>query len=188
MALPASQRDECLPLVSAIWAATDHSEAWRETFSVDEPGVRQSCQIAVLRNGSDGRLRDLADLAGTLADGAVREAMLGEIVSRWALQDPSALFAWPGLASLSTAVRDEAARSLVIQGDGLNRSPAVAGAWAETITEPELRSIAMEAAAREWFEADPEAAVEFVQLSPHLDGAHRASILCTLIRQDPPPP
>lgn len=188
MALPTSQRDACLPLLSSIRAATDHLGAWRETLSIDEPGLRQACQIAVLRSGSDGCLPDLAGMADTLADESVREAMLREIVSRWALQDPCALFAWPELSSLPAAVRDEAARSLVIQGDGLNRSPAVAGAWAESITEPELRSVAMEAAAREWFAEDPEAAIEFVQLSPHLDETHRASILGALARQEPPPP
>jgi hypothetical protein len=188
MALPAAERDECLPLVSAIRAATDHFGAWRSTLSIDEPGLRQTCQIAVLRSGSDGGLPDLAGMAGTLADESVREAMLREIVSRWALQDPCALFAWPELASLPCTVRDEAARSLVIQGDGINRSPAVAGAWAESITEPELRSVVMEAAAREWFAEDPEAAIEFVRLSPHLDETHQASLLGTLARQESPPP
>jgi hypothetical protein len=188
MVLPAPQRAECLPLVSAIRAATDPAGAWRETLSIGEPALKQSCQIAVLRNGSDGCLPDLADMAGTLADESVRETMLREIVSRWALQDPSALFAWPGLASLPPAVRDEAARNLVIQGDGLNRSPAVAGAWAETIAEPELRSITMEAAAREWFAEDPEAAIEFVQRSPHLDETRRTAILCALPGQEPLPP
>ena len=188
LALPASQREECLPLVSAIRAATDHLGAWGEALSIGEPDLRQACQIAVLRSASDGCLPDLAEMAGTLADASVREAMLGEIISRWALQDPCALSAWPGLATVPAVVRDEAARRLVIQGDGLNRSPAVAGAWAETITEPELRSAVMEAAAREWFAEDPEAAIEFVQLSPHLDETRRASILCALARQARPPP
>lgn len=188
MALPALERDECLPLVSAIRAATDHLEAWRETLAIGEPGLRQACQIAVLRSGSDGCLPDLAGMAGSLADESVREAMLREIVSRWALQDPCALFAWPELASLPSSVRDEAARRLVIHGDSLNRSPAVAGTWAETITEPELRCVVMEAAAREWFAEDPEAAIEFVQLSPHLDETHRVLLLGALSRQEPPPP
>ncbi len=187
MGLPASERDECLPLVSAIRAATDHLGAWRETLSIGEPGLRQACQIAVLRNGSDGCLPDLAGMAGSLAEESAREAMLREIVSRWALQDPCALFAWPELDTLPSAVRDEAARRLVIQGDGINRSPAVAGAWAESITEPELRCVVMEAAAREWFAEDPEAAIEFVQLSPHLDETHRTSLLGALSRQEPPP-
>jgi hypothetical protein len=112
--------------------------------------------------------------------------MQREIVSRWILQDPAALFEWPGLAALPAAVRDEATRRLVIQGDGLDRSPSVAGAWAETITDPDLRSAVMEAAAREWFAEDPEAAVGFVQRSPHLDEARRASILCALAPRQPP--
>lgn len=186
MALPAAQRDECLPLVSAIQAATDPRGAWQATLSIAESGLRQTCLIAVLRSGSDACLPDLAEMAATFPDAALREAMLREVVSRWALQDPCGLFAWPELAVLPATVRDEAARCLVIQGDRLNRSPAVAGAWAETIEEPQLRTAAMEAAAREWFAEDPAAASEFVRHSPRLDDARRASILSALAGQAPP--
>ena len=186
MALPTPQRDECLPLVSAIQAATDPLAAWQATLAVGKPGLRQTCQIAVLRSGSDGCLPDLAEMAATFPDEAVREAMLREVVARWALQDPCGLFAWPELAALPAAVRDEAARCLVLQGDRLNRSPAVAGAWAEAIEEPELRTVAMEAAAREWFAQDPTAASEFVRRSSRLDDDRRAAILSALTGQEPP--
>ena len=185
-ALPAPQRNECLPLVSAIQAGTDPLGSWQATLAIGEPGLRQACQIAVLRSGSDGCLPDLAEMAGSFPEESVREAMLREVVSRWALQDPYGLFAWPKLATLPAAVRDEAARCLVIQGDGLNRTPAVAGAWAEAIEEPELRSLAMEAAAREWFAEDPAAASEFVRRSPRLDDARRVAILSALAGQEPP--
>lgn len=186
MALPGPQRAECLPLVSAIQAATDPHGAWQETLSIGDPALRQTCQLAILRSGSDGFLPELAGMAGSLSDEVVREAMLREIVSRWALQDPCALSAWPDLATLPPSVRDEAARRLVIQGDRLNRSAAVAGAWAETIEEPELRSATMESAAREWFAEDPAAASEFVRHSQRLDDARRASILFALTGQAPP--
>jgi hypothetical protein len=186
MALPAAQRNECLPLVAAIHAATDPLGAWREALSIGESALRLTCQVAVLRSGSDGFLPELAGMADSLPDEVMREAMLREIVSRWALQDPCALSAWPDLAALPASVRDEAARRLVIQGDRLNRSPAVAGAWAEAIEEPELRSVAIEAAAREWFAEEPAAACEFVRRSLRLDDARRASILSALAGQEPP--
>jgi hypothetical protein len=186
MALPAAQRDECLPLVAAIQASTDPRGAWQATHSIGDSDLRQTCQIAVLRSGSDGCLPDLAGMATTFADRTVRETMLREVVTRWALQDPCGLFAWPELGALPATVRDEAARCLVIQGDRLNRSPAVAGAWAETIEEPQLRTVAMEAAAREWFAEDPAAASEFVRRSPRLDEARRASILSALAGHAPP--
>ena len=186
MALPVAQRNEFLPVVSSIQAGTDPLGAWRETLAIGDLLLRQTCQVAVLRSGSDGCLPDLAEMAGTLPDESVREAMLLEIVSRWALQDPCALSAWPGLSTLPAAVRDEAASRLVIQGDRLNRSPAVAGAWAETIEESELRSVVMEAAAHEWFAEDPAAAREFVQRSQRLDDARRTSILSALTGQEPP--
>jgi hypothetical protein len=185
-ALPAHQRNEGLPLVSAIQAATDPLGAWQATLSIGEPDLRQACQVAVLRSGSDGSLPDLAEMADSFPEDSVREAMLREVVSRWALQDPCGLFAWPKLATLPAAVRDEAARCLVIQGDRLNRTPAIAGAWAEAIEEPQLRTLAMEAAAREWFAEDPAAASEFVRRSPRLDDARRAAILSALAGQEPP--
>jgi hypothetical protein len=184
--LPPSRRRECALRISEIQAATDPLGAWRQASSLDDPELRRACQVAVLKRGSDARLPELADLASSLPEEAGREAVLCEIVSRWALQDPLALSAWPALSGMPAAVRDEAARRLVLNGDSLNRTPEVAGAWAESIEDPELRHTVVEAAAREWSADDPEAAIEFVRHSPRLDDSKRAAILSALTGQVPP--
>ncbi len=184
--LSPSLRKDCSLLVASIQAATEPIEAWRHALSLDDPHLRQACQVAVLKSGSDARLPELADLATSLPEEAGRETMLCEIVSRWALQDPLALSAWPALDEMPAVVRDEVARRLVLNGDRLNRTPEVAGAWAESIEDPELRHTAVEAAAREWSADDPEAAIEFVRHSPRLDDSKRAAILSALNGREPP--
>jgi len=177
---------ECAPLIASIQAATDPGEAWRKVTSFDDETLRAICQKAVLRSASDQNLQKLAGFAATLSDAADRETMLCEIVSRWALQDPAALSRWAGLKEMPETVRDVAASHLVYRGDGLNRSPEIAGAWAESITDAGSRTAAIETAAREWAATDRNAAREFVSRSPHLDPALKDSILTSLAEETPP--
>jgi hypothetical protein len=177
---------ECAPLVASIQAATDPLGAWQKVSLLADEKLRTVCQKAVLRSASDGNIQELAGLAATLSDTADRETMLCEIVSRWALQDPAALSQWATLKEMPDAVRDAAASRLVHDGDALNRSPEVAGAWAESITDAASRATAIETAAREWGATDREAAREFVRRSSRLDATTRASILTSLTEETSP--
>lgn len=179
-------RAECLPLVASIQATTDPLGAWRKVESLGDEKLRAICQKAVLRSAPDQNLQELAGLAATLSQAGDRETMLCEIVSRWALQDPAALSQWPTLKEMPDAVRDVVARRLVYDGDSLNRSPEVAGAWAESIEDPRLRAAAIETAAREWSSVDREAASAFVRHSSRLDAKSKDSILTSLTEETPP--
>jgi len=185
-ALPPAILAECAPLVASIQATTDPLGAWQKVDSLADESLRAVCRKAVLRSAPDGNFQELAGLAATLSDPADRETLLCEIVSRWALQDPAALSQWAGLAEMPDAVRDVAARRLVYDGDALNRSPEVAGAWAESIGDPGLRTAAIETAAREWGATDREAAREFVRRSSRLDATTKDSILTSLTEETPP--
>jgi hypothetical protein len=184
--LPPALLAKCAPLVASIQAATDPLGAWQKVSLLADEKLRAVCQKAVLRSASDGNLEELAGLAATLSDAGDRETMLCEIVSRWALQDPAALSQWATLKEMPDAVRDAAASRLVHDGDALNRSPEVAGAWAESITDAGSRATAIETAAREWSAKDREAAREFVRRSPRLDPTTRASILTSLTEETQP--
>jgi hypothetical protein len=177
---------ECTPLVASIQAATDPLGAWQKVSSLADEKLRAVCQKTVLRSAPDGNFQELAGLAETLPDAADRETLLCEIVSRWALQDPAALSQWNALDDIPEAVRDVVARRLVHDGDVLNRSPEVAGAWAESIVDPGSRATAIESAAREWGAIDREAARAFVRRSPRLDAETKDSILTSLTEETPP--
>lgn len=177
---------ECAPLVASIQATTDPLGAWEKVSSLTDEKLRTVCQKAVLRSASDGNLQGLAGLAATLSDPADRQTMLCEIVSRWALQDPAALSQWGELKDMPEAVRDVAASRLVYAGDALNRSPEVAGAWAESIADASSRAAAIETAAHEWGTTDREAAKEFVRRSSRLDDTTKASILTSLTEETSP--
>jgi hypothetical protein len=56
------------------------------------------------------------------------------------------------------------------------RRPDVALSWAETITEPRLRSQRLAVIAREWASADRAAALRFVHASTDLLGEERADL------------
>jgi hypothetical protein len=177
---------ECAPLVASIQATTDPLGAWRKVSSLSDETLRAVCHKAVLQSAPDGNFQELAGLAATLPGAADRETMLCEIVSRWALQDPAALSQWAALDDMPEAVRDVVARCLVHDGDALNRSPEVAGAWAESIVDPDSRATAIETAAHEWSAIDREAAREFVRRSSRLDAATKDSILTSLTAETPP--
>ena len=184
--LPPALLAECAPLVASIQATTDPLGAWQKVGSLADEKLGAVCQKAVLRSASDGNLQELAGFAATLSDPTDRETMLCEIVSRWALQDPAALSQWAALDDMPDAVRDMAARRLVHDGDALNRSPEVAGVWAESIVDPGSRATAIETAAREWSAIDREAAREFVRRSFRLDATTKDSILTSLTAETPP--
>jgi hypothetical protein len=177
---------QCAPLVASIQATTDPIGAWEKVASLADDKLRAICQKAVLRSAPDGNLQELAGLATTLPDPTDRETMLCEIVSRWALQDPAALSQWPSLKEMPEAVQDAVASHLVHHGDSLNRSPEVAGAWAESIADPGSRIAAIETAAREWSATDRQAARDFVRRSSRLDAATKDSILTSLAEETPP--
>ena len=177
---------DCAPLVASIQATTDPQGAWQKVSSLQGEKLRATCQKAVLRSASDGNLQELAGLAATLSDSADRETLLCEIVARWALQDPATLSQWSELKDMPEAVRDVAASRLVYAGDALNRSPEVAGAWAESIADAGSRAAAIETAAHEWGETDREAAREFVRGSSRLDASTKASILTSLTEETSP--
>jgi len=178
---------ECAPLVASIQATIDPLKAWEKVSSLGDEKLRTVCQKIVLRSASDGNLQELAGFATTLSDAEDRETLLCEISSRWALQDPAALSQWPALREMPVAVRDTVASRLVYHGDALNRSPEVAGAWAESITDPDSRAAAIETTAREWSAINREAAREFVRRSTRLDATSKDSILTSLEEGTPPP-
>lgn len=185
-ALTPALHAECAPLVASIQATTDPVGAWQEVSSLPDEKLRALCQKTVLRSAPDKDLKELAGLAATLPDAADRETLLCEIVSRWALQDPAELSQWAALDDMPEVVRDVVARRLVHDGDALNRSPEVAGAWAESIVDPGSRATAIESAAREWGAIDREAAREFVRRSSRLDAETKNSILTSLKEETPP--
>lgn len=146
--LPANQRAEWAVILSSLEAATDPCSAWERTGSI-EGELRDACREAVIQRGSDAFLPQLAELAAAMADSPLRENLLTGIVSRWAIQDPAALSQWPELGSIPARVRDEAALRLVVNGDSMNRSSDTALAWANSISDPQIRQTAVETAMRE---------------------------------------
>lgn len=184
--LPPDLLAACAPLVASIQASTDPLSAWQKAGSLVDEKLRAICQKAVLRSAPDGNFQKLAELAATLSDATDRETMLGEIVSRWALQDPATLSQWASLDEMPGPVRDLAASHLVYQGDSMNRSPEVAGAWAESIEDAGLRIAAMETAAREWSAMDRDAASAFVRNSSRLDAKSKNAILTSLMENPTP--
>lgn len=170
---------ECAEHLCTLQAAIDPLGAWQQVMLVADSSYQPRCHSAILRHGSDAHLPDLARLALETRKLPDRENLLKQIIIRWALQDPAALASWPGLDTLPPEIRDQAASHIVLQGDAINRSPEVAAAWAETITDPGLRRAAMTAAIREWSREDPKAARDFATRSTTIEPAHLETLLET---------
>jgi hypothetical protein len=174
-------RDEMVELTLSIQATTAPLDAWEAAGKITDAGLRERARLAVLDRGSDAWLPQLADLATQMPGDS--QAIAG-ILKRWALQDPAALSEWLNSHPVASAARDLAASHLVLRGDSENRSPEVAAAWAETISEPALRREAMQAATRELASRDPGAARAYLAASTHLTAEEKAAIASTLL---PPP-
>ncbi|BCU77911.1 hypothetical protein [Luteolibacter sp. LG18] len=171
----------------ALEAATDPRGAWRRACAVADERQRFEHQLVVLEAGSDACLPELAEFAVSLPPSSERDAALRRLVGRWAIQDPAALSEWPALPELPAVVRDEAATRIVLNGDAMNRTTAIAAQWADTIGDPTARETAIAAVAREWQRADPAAAREYLQRVPGLAEARRSVLLAGLTAARPDP-
>jgi hypothetical protein len=146
--LTAAGREEMAALLVSLEAASHPLSAFERASSLMDGDLRDTCRVVAIRHGSDAFLPDLVEIVASASDFPHQEALIGELIARWAVQDPAGLSQWPRLASMSARVRDEAASQLLAHGDSLNVDPVVAAAWAMEISDPGLRQAALDALAR----------------------------------------
>jgi hypothetical protein len=157
-----------------IHAATAPTDAWKLTDSISG---KDDLRDLILEAGSDAFLPQLADLALHHQQSSGRTAGLHNILSRWTLQDPAEAAVWMNRHILPAEIRDSIASHLVFQCDSENRSAKTAIAWAESISEPQLRFDAISAAVQELARTEPAKAADAIHHSAALTAEEKQIIL-----------
>lgn len=173
-------RGSAVESLFASIAATHPIEAWNQAQILGSRELEEIARNIILAKGSDSKLPELADLAFKHSQSPADHSLLGNIVSRWASQDPAAAALWLNGKSLAADIRDQVARQLVFQCDTLNRSPETALAWAECIADAGQRYQAVAAASLELAAEHPELADETIRRSKILSEDEKLSLLANL--------
>jgi hypothetical protein len=114
-----------------------------------------------------------------MSAGENRTYALGEALRQWVDLDPVAASSWLDRFEPSPDL-DGAVAAIALQPFLAEKRPDVSLSWAESITEPRLRSQTLAAIAREWARADRAAALRFVHASTEIQGEDRADLLNAL--------
>lgn len=92
-----------------------------------------------------------------------RASVTGSMMSAWASRDAASAAAWLQRQAGGKA-KDECLKALSRQIS--NEDPEAALAWANTISDPQIRANQTESLAREWLALDPANAKKWISASP----------------------
>jgi len=177
--LPAELRPEMLGTAYQYWGRSDPEAAYAAAARLGPEGDRQGALDGALSGWSQADAAGLAHYALTLPAGADRTQALSLALGQWVQDSPGAASSW--LNNLAARPEfDAGVAAVATQPAVIARHPDVAASWAESITDPALRSSTLASVLQDWAEADPAAAAAYAQRSPGLQPADRSALLARL--------
>ena len=169
---PASTRADVLNTVLRSWAETDPAQARELADLLRENGVAGNVFAGLATGWALADPAGAARYAAQLPPGEHRALALQAALNQWASRDPAAVANW--LPRLGNRAESESAfATLITRTDAGCRPTSTALAWAERITDAELRRTALAHVIREWFEQDPSAASRYTEATPAFTAEQR---------------
>ena len=126
------------------------------------------------RNGKEATA-EAAEWVASQGDGKGKVDATGEIVGQWMRSDPAAASEWLGAQPVGDA-RDRGVTAL-LRDRSVREDPSAAVAWADTISNEELRSEQVERSARSWLASDRAAALEYLETSESLSAEQKTKLI-----------
>ena len=181
--LPASQRAEAMGAAVGALAGDDPVLAASKALGIPEGPARNGAISAVAESMAREQPAEAARWVSANGDEETQRQAVGNIMSNWVNQDPSAAKDW-AVSRPAGPVRDAAVASYVINDS--KGSPPENIQLAESISDERSRGWAVGMATMRWMGEDREAAIDFVQSSDLIDERMRERIL-RRNGQDAPP-
>ncbi|MEC9036551.1 MAG: hypothetical protein VX588_06995 [Verrucomicrobiota bacterium] len=118
---------------------------------------------------------DAANWVASQDDGKGKVDATGEVVGQWMRSDPEAASEWLGAQPVGDA-RDRGVTAL-LRDRSVREDPSTAVAWADTISNDEMRSEYVERSARSWLASDRASALEYLETSESLSAEQKTKLI-----------
>jgi hypothetical protein len=146
-----------------------------ELAALTDPELRRRASEAIATGCARSNPEALAYYALMLPAGSERTFALQRAIPSWCERDPSAVAEW--LSQLESSDEfDYGSSVLVLNTDQANRSPELALAWSEAITDPSLRMTSVTHAIEELAGTDRSAAERYVESAGWLGPDERTAL------------
>ena len=149
------------------WARYQPDAALAAAGELADPDVRAEALQGVITGWVGSDPAALVASARRFPAGEVRDIALREGLQQWVFLDPVAASAWMDRRDPSREL-DAGAAALATTPALVSRRPEVAAGWAESITDPVLRSDTLLDFVRLWAETDPSSARDYAATTPVL--------------------
>ncbi|HEX3729882.1 MAG TPA: hypothetical protein VHV47_08760, partial [Opitutaceae bacterium] len=177
--LPAELQPEMLGTAYQYWGRSEPEAAYAAATRLAPGDGRPGALDGALSGWSQADAAGLAHYALTLPAGEDRTQALSIALGQWVQDSPGAASAW--LNNLAARPEFDAGVAAVAgQPAVIARHPDIAASWAESITDPALRSSTLASVLQNWAEADPAAAEDYARRSPGLQPDDRSALLARL--------
>jgi hypothetical protein len=169
----AGQRNAWLTEAFSKWSSYQPANAVASAQAITDPAVRNQALRGSIGGWSEADPAAAVRFLSEMPAGGDRDEMFGQALKSWARNDPIAAANWLNSNNSSGLDLDQGAAQVA----GLESLPQqTALAWAESIKNPELRSITLAGVLRDWIYDNPTAAQDYVQTTTNLAPGDRQQL------------
>ena len=177
--LPEQIQSELLGTAFQYWAQAQPEHALDAALKLPAGEQRKTALDAAISGWSQGDPSGLAEAALNLSSSTDRAEALQTALREWVQINPKAASDWIDKFD-SKPELDAGTAAVALQPDVLSKHPDIAASWAESITDPALRTNTLVSVIREWAAQDFSAALSYAKTSAALQPSERATLLATL--------
>ena len=161
----AQQRSGWMSEAFCKWAELQPAQAAEAASAMSDPVLRNQALHGIVGGWSEADPVGLVQFVTQLpSDNTERGALLGQALDRWARQDPAAASAW--INNHQTGPELDQGVAAIATTEGVK--PELGVSWADSITDPQLRSQTLNLVLRNWLTIDPAAAKQFFDNTKNL--------------------
>lgn len=169
-----TQRSIWMAEAYSKWALLQPEAAAQAASAIGDPAIRDDALHGIIGGWAEANPAALTEFLSELPPASDRGQMIGQGLESWVQADPVAAANWINSnASNLGSDLDAGMQAVAMLGQ---LQPTTATAWAENISDPQLRSQALTDILRNWIQTDPTAARNYFQTTQNLLPADRQQI------------
>jgi hypothetical protein len=167
------------------WAELQPAQAGQAASAIADPDAQSEALHGVVGGWAETDPAGLTQFLTQLPANSDRGQMIGQALENWAKVDPIATANWMNAHATDLGGDMDKGMQSIATVAGLQ--PDIAVAWAEAITDQNLRSEALNDVLRNWVQSDPPAAKNYFNTTQNLLPADRQQISEILAGLNPTP-
>jgi hypothetical protein len=172
-------RDYLVGAAMYSWSQYRPDEAAGAMAAITDPATRNEAMHGLILGWGSNDPASLLTYASTLPAGPVRAQAFNEALQNWVANDPVAASAWLDKHE-SEPELDSGAAKLATSPFLVENQVETALSWANSVSDPEQRSIALVDIVQQWAKRDLAAARAYADKLPDLQPAYREQLMKSL--------